>query len=96
MGTGQADLGPAGSICRSVDLGAQAKLTLRLAFTPLTEDGQTSNTRFAFQIRDRGEFVVQILRRREDGKTLAKVLLIDQDTPDLAEKRTRTLRTHPS
>ncbi len=90
---GKLTLGPTGSIGQVLDLGAQAKLTLRLVFTPLTEDGQESATRVAFQIRDRGEFVVQILRRRERGKTLAQIRLIDQETPVHGERRTRTLRT---
>jgi len=90
---GRLTLGPGARIRRGLDLGAQAKLTLRLAFTPLSEDDQTSTTRFAFEIRDRGEFVVQILRRRQEGKTLAQIQLIDQDTPVLGERRTRTLRT---
>jgi CHAT domain-containing protein/tetratricopeptide (TPR) repeat protein len=100
---GRLTLGPAGSVRRALDLGSQAKLTLRLAFTPL-KDGQTSTTRFAFQIRDRGDFVVEIVRRREKGKTVGELRLIDRDTPYVTNPRltknnpgsvktTRTLRT---
>jgi CHAT domain-containing protein len=94
---GRLTLGSGGSIRQVLDLGDRAKLTLRLAFAPLTEDGQTSTTRFAFEIRDRGAFVVQILRRRDGGKAVAQVQLIDQNTPvshgDRIEKRTQVLRT---
>ena len=86
-------LGPAGSVQRVLDLGAQAKLTLNLAFTPLNADGQNSTTRFAFQIRDRGEFVVLIVRRREKGKTVGELRLIEQDTPYTTESHTTPQRT---
>ena len=94
---GRLTLGPAGSVRRVLDVGSQARLTLNLEFTPLREDDQTSTTRFAFQIRDRGEFVVLIVRRREKSKTLGELRLIDQDTPyggrtaRTLEKATRTL-----
>ena len=95
---GKLILGPGGSIRRALDLGPQVKLTLRLGFAPLAEDGQTSTTRLAFQIRDRGAFVVKILRRREGGESLARIQLIDEDYPDRDERgfltrRTQTLRT---
>lgn len=90
---GRLTLGPGGSILQDLDLGAQIKLNLRLAFAPLQDDSQTSLTTFAYQIRDRGEFVVHIFRKREAGKTLAQIKLIDRDTPVLGEKRTRTLGT---
>ena len=92
-------VGPAGSVTRSLDLGSQAKLTLLLTFTALSADGQTSTTRFAFQIRDRGEFVVLFVRHREKGKTVGELQFVDQDTPYLPNgglslvKMTRTLRT---
>jgi CHAT domain-containing protein/tetratricopeptide (TPR) repeat protein len=90
---GRLTLGPDGSLRRVLDLGAQVKVTLRLAFTPLTEDGQTSMTRFAFQIRERGEFVASLVRRLESGKTVSELRLVDHDTPYRGEKVTRTLRT---
>ena len=95
---GRLTLGPAGGVRRVLDVGSQARLALNLEFTPLREDGQTSTTRFAFQIRDRGEFVVLIVRGREKGKTLGELRLIDQDTPyggrtaRTLEKATQTLR----
>ena len=97
---GRLTLGPAGSVRRVLDVGSQARLTLNLEFTPLREDGQTSTTRFAFQIRDRGEFVVLIVRRREKGNTLGELRLIDQDTPyggrtaRTLEKASQTLRVY--
>ena len=60
---GRLTLGPGTHIRQDLDLGAQVKLKLRLAFGTLTDDSQTSTTHFAFQIRDRGAIVVQILRR---------------------------------
>jgi CHAT domain-containing protein/tetratricopeptide (TPR) repeat protein len=93
---GKLTLGPAASIRRALGVGAQAKLALRLAFTPFNEDGQTSTTRFFFQIRDRGEFVVVIVRRREAGKTRAQIQLIEENTPDPGEQpptHTRVLYT---
>jgi CHAT domain-containing protein len=92
---GRLTVGPGGSMRRVLDAGSQAKLTLKLAFTPLGADGQTSRTRFAFQIRDRGEFVVEIVRRHKGGKQVGEVRLIDGDAPDVKGKQTRTLQTSP-
>ena len=89
---GRLTLGPAGSVRRVLDAGSQVKLALRLAFTPLNVDGQTSTTRFVFQVRDRGDFVVEIVRRREGGKTVGEVQLIDRDARG-EKKQARTLRT---
>jgi CHAT domain-containing protein len=89
---GRLTLAPGGMIRRRLDLGAQAIVTLRLALTPLNKDGQTATTRFAFQLRSRGDFIVEIVRQREGGRELGEVRLIDRDPPD-EEKRTSTLRT---
>ncbi len=90
---GRLTLGPGGSIHRNLDLGAQVKLNLRLACAPLTNESQTSTTRFSFSVRDRGTFVVTIVRRRERGKARAQIQIIEQDTPVRNEQKTRTLRT---
>jgi CHAT domain-containing protein/tetratricopeptide (TPR) repeat protein len=92
---GRLAFGPGGSMRRVLDAGSQAKLTLKLAFTPLSADGQSSTTRLAFQIRDRGEFVVEIVRRREGGKQAGEVRLVDRDAGDVKGKQTRTLQTSP-
>ena len=92
---GKLTLGTAGSIRRAVEVGDEAKLTLRLVFAPLSEDGQSSTTRFGFQIRDRGAYFVHIIRRREGGKFLSQIHLVDQNGPSRGRqtRRTRTLRT---
>jgi CHAT domain-containing protein/tetratricopeptide (TPR) repeat protein len=90
---GRLTLGPDAGVRRVLDLGSQARLTLDLAFAPLSEEGQTSTTRFAFQVRDRGEFVVLLVRRRVSGKCVSEVRLVDQDTPLRGQKVTRTLRS---
>ncbi len=93
---GRLTLGPDGSIRRNLNVGAQVKLNLRLSFAQLQDDSQPSTTRFSFPIRDRGAFVVKILRRREGGKTRAQIQLIEEDTPDPGEKpptHTRVLHT---
>ena len=61
---------------------AQAKLILGFCSLPLVEDAQTTTTRFAYQIRDRGEFVVEIVRRRNGGQYVGEVRLIDRDVPE--------------
>ena len=91
---GKLTLGPGGSIHRALDVGAQANLTLRLAFTPLSEDGQTSTTDLAFQVRDRGDFVARLVRRREGGRISAQLQLIDRDTPFDGARVTRMLRKY--
>ncbi len=79
--SGRLTIGPDGEIRRPLDLGSSARLTLRLVFQPLKEELQTSTCRFAFQIRNRGEFIVEIVRRREEGMNLCEVRLFDQESP---------------
>ena len=89
---GKLTIKPGGSIHRTVDLGAQARITLRLAFTPLSEDGQSSTTDFAFQVRNRGDFVARLVRRREGGHISAELQLVDRNTPFDGANVTRLLR----
>src|SRR5437763_9868105 len=90
---GKLTLNSGGKLRRKVAVGSDARLTLALTFAPLDTDGQKSTTRFAFQVRDRGEFVAVMTRQRADGRTKASVRLVDQDTPFQMADVTRTIRT---
>lgn len=82
---GRITLQPGGGVQRVVKIGSQVKLTFDLAFTPLKADGETSTTKLVFEIRDRGQFVVLLARRRQNGKTTSELQLIERDTPYLLQ-----------
>jgi CHAT domain-containing protein len=83
--SGKLTLGADGAFTRTLEGIGQARFSMKLSVAPLTENGQTRSTRFVFQTRGRGDFVVEILRRRVDGQTLGEVRLTNRDAPGPAD-----------
>ena len=58
-------------------------------------DGQAATTRLALRTRDRGDFVVEAVRKRAAGAVGGEVRLIDRDAPCENQKLTRILCVVP-